>query len=303
MTDTKAQAKQKQVRKILWIVFVLNLVVAAAKFLYGLYSGSSAMQADGIHSVFDSVGNIVGLIGVSIALRPPDEEHPYGHTKFETYGSIIIGILLLFAAYEVGSGAVSRLISGEYTADVSVASFVVMALTLAINICVTLSERSFGKKLSSEILLADASHTLSDVLVSLGVIVGLAFVACGFPAADPITALIVTACILASAVGVFSRGLKTLSDTSRIPYEEISRVAYSLDEVKQVHNIRTRGTESSVYCDLHLLVDPGLTVEDAHTLSDELEARLKQAFPQIVEVLIHVEPYNEAEIQHENLPE
>ncbi len=282
--------RSSAVERVLWIVLLLNMAVAAAKFFYGLASGSTSMRADGIHSFFDGFGNVVGIIALAMASRPADQSHPYGHAKFETYGSLIIGVLLLAAAFEVGSSAVQKLVTGAFTAEVSALSFVVMVGTMAVNIAVTCYERACGKRYHSEILMADASHTLSDAFVSLGVIAGLILVKMGFPAADPVMALVVTAAILVTAFGVFRTALRTLSDHSRISPEAIAQAASSVADVSNVHHVRTRGTEGEVYCDLHIQVDPDMTVFRAHALADEVEAVLKRQFPSVIEVLVHVEP-------------
>ena len=195
-------SRMAEVRHVLWIVLLLNLLVALAKFFYGLATNSHSMQADGIHSVFDSMGNVVGLVGITLALRPADEGHPYGHFKFETYASMVIGVLLIVAAFEVGSSAISALISGDHNASVTVVSYVVMVGTLCINIGVTTYERRAGKRLNSDILLADASHTLSDAMVSIGVIVGLVLIQLGFAIADSVMALVVMVAILYTAFDV-----------------------------------------------------------------------------------------------------
>ncbi len=283
-----------RVERVLWIVFVLNLAVAAAKYFYGLASGSASMQADGIHSVFDSVGNIVGLVSIALAARPADAGHPYGHSKFETYGSLVIGVLLLAAAFEVGSGAVEKLTTGTYTAVVTPASFAVMVGTLAVNLGVTTYERRAGRRLKSEIIMADAAHTLSDVFVSLGVIAGLALVALGFPQADPVMALVVTVAILFSAWGVFRAAFRTLSDTAQLPEADVRAVASAVEGIRGVHRVRTRGTEAEVYCDLHIWVDPAMSVRDAHALGDAVEAAVKGRFPAVKEVLVHIEPEGDA---------
>ncbi|MCI8468066.1 MAG: cation transporter [Eggerthellaceae bacterium] len=290
IASSSAPSHAHRVERVLWIVFVLNLAVAAAKFFYGLASGSASMQADGIHSVFDSVGNIVGLVSIALASRPADKGHPYGHSKFETYGSLVIGVLLLVAAFEVGSGAVAKLTSGDFTAQVGPASFAVMVGTLAVNLGVTAYERRQGRLLRSEILAADAAHTLSDAFVSVGVIAGLALVAAGFPAADPVMALIVTAAIVVSAIGVFRAALRTLSDEARLPSEDVEATVSAIPGIRGVHQVRTRGTEAEVYCDLHILVDPAMTVRDAHALGDAAEAALKRRFPAVKQVLVHIEP-------------
>ncbi len=283
-------ARMRSIRRVLWAILFLNLAVAAAKYFYGLASGSASMQADGIHSVFDSAGNVVGLVGIALAARPADEGHPYGHAKFETYASLVIGVLLLLAAFEVGSGAVGRLATGTFTASVTPASVVVMVGTLCVNVGVTLYERRAAKRLRSEILAADASHTLSDALVSVGVIVGLALVSLGFPAADPVMALVVTAAILVTAFDVFKHALATLSDKARIPEEDLRATALEVEGVRDVHRIRTRGTEGEVYADLHVLVAPEMTVGKAHRLADAVEAAVQRRFPNVIEVLVHIEP-------------
>lgn len=291
--DRAESPRSRSVERVLWGVFVLNLTVAAAKFFYGLASGSASMQADGVHSVFDSFGNIVGLVGIVLAGRPADRGHPYGHSKFETYGSVVIGFLLLLAAFEVGSTAVGKLVSQNYTAVVTPASFTVMLATLAVNIAVTSYERVQGRKLRSEILSADAAHTLSDVFVSLGVIAGLMLVKLGFPMADPVMALVVTVAIVFSAFEVFKAAHTTLSDHVRIPQEDIAAAALAVEGVVDAHRIRTRGTEAEVYCDLHIHVDPDMSVRRAHEVGNRVELLVMERFPAVREVLVHIEPAGE----------
>ncbi|MCH4184093.1 MAG: cation diffusion facilitator family transporter [Eggerthellaceae bacterium] len=282
--------RTRSIKHVLLLVFFLNIVVALSKYFYGLATGSTSMRADGIHSIFDSLGNIVGIVGIMLAARPADEDHPYGHSKFETYASLIIGIMLLCAAFEVGGSAVMKLLSGNYSAQVTPMSFVIMIATLCINLCVTKYEHKQGTQLHSDVLLADASHTLSDAFVSLGVIIGLVLVEFGFDAADPIMALIVTVAILYTAWDVFHRGLETLSDHARIPEEDIYACVCGISGVDGAHKIRTRGTEGEVYVDLHVVVDPSMTVVAAHDLSTSVENTLRQAFPSVCEVLVHIEP-------------
>jgi Co/Zn/Cd efflux system component len=177
MTDAKSQEpvlkdRERDIRRVLWIVLGLNIAVALAKLLYGLSSHSVAMQADGIHSFFDGASNVVGLIGMWFAARPADQSHPYGHGKFETFTAAAIALMLGVAGYTVARGAISSL-QGEGVAQVGIGSFAVMISTLAVNLGVTTWEARAGRRLSSEVLVADSRHTLSDVLVSSGVIVSL----------------------------------------------------------------------------------------------------------------------------------
>lgn len=282
--------RMKSIKRVLWAIFFLNLAVALAKYVYGLVSHSASMQADGIHSIFDSFGNLIGIVGITIAARPADDSHPYGHAKFETSASVVIGVLLLMAAFNVATSAIASLYHGTYGVQVTPLSFAVMIFTLCVNLGVTYYERRKAKELQSEILGADANHTLSDALVSVGVIVGLAFAHFGFPVADPIMAIIVSAAILKTAIDVFKTALDTLSDHARLPEEDIRACVMGIDDVRSVHRIRTRGTEAEVYVDLHLLVDPNMTVSQAHDLSETIEGAVGKRFPQVAETLVHIEP-------------
>jgi cation diffusion facilitator family transporter len=175
--------RERDIRRVLWVVLVLNIAVALAKLLYGLFSHSVAMQADGIHSLFDGASNVVGLIGMWFASRPADQSHPYGHGKFETFTAAAIAAMLGVAGYTVARGAIDSL-QGQGEARVTIASFAIMIGTLTVNLGVTTWESREGRRLSSEVLVADARHTLSDVLVSSGVIISLILVKLGFEKAD-----------------------------------------------------------------------------------------------------------------------
>lgn len=283
------------IKRVLWIILALNLAVAAAKIWYGTVTSTVSVRADGIASLFDSVSNLVGIAGLTLAERPADLDHPYGHQKFETYASAGIGFMLLFAAFNVGSDAVMGLIAGEGTPHVDAGSFIVMLCTLAINIFVVVYERSRGRALHSEILEADALHTASDVLVSVSVIVGLVFVRMGVTIADSIASLLVAVMILKSAYEVFKQANSTLSDEARIPVADIKKVVDAVEGATDCHAVRTRGTEGEVYMDLHILVDPQMTIERAHKVADEVERAVGKAFPQVVDIVVHVEPDTPAE--------
>ena len=296
MTQLSLQNQQHRtnaIKRVLLCVLLLNLVVALAKFVYGTISHSAAMQADGIHSIFDSAGNVVGLIGISLAMRPADRGHPYGHFKLETFASLVIGLMLIFAAYQVGSSAVVSLINGNFHTEVTPISFIVMAGTLVVNLFVTTYERRMGNKLKSDILKADAAHTLSDCLVSIGVIVGLILVALGIEMADDIMALVVMVAILITAFDIFKNSYATLADEARIPEQDVRVLVEEVDGVKEAHRVRTRGLESEIYLDLHILVDPEMTVKASHHLVDEIEAVISERYPEVQDILVYVEPDDE----------
>lgn len=292
----ESQSSSERVRKIrvvLWVILFLNVGVALAKLIYGYAIGSAAMQADGFHSLFDGTSNVVGLVGMGLAARPADRDHPYGHGKYETYASAIIGVMLLAAAYRIGGSAIEQLTGGADPARVTAASFAVMLVTLCVNLFITVWERRVGRRLNSDILLADADHTGSDVLVSLGVIVSLVLVKMGFPMADPIVALLVAVAIVYTAWGVFKQAGATLSDSARISPVEIRDVVVHCAGVLGAHNIRTRGSRAEVYVDLHVQVDATRSVADGHEIAETVERCIVDEFPSVVDVLVHLEPFDE----------
>lgn len=283
----------RTIRRTLWIVLALNLTVAAAKLAYGLFTGSVAMTADGFHSLLDGSSNVIGLLAMILAARPPDERHPYGHAKYETYASAVIGGMLVLAAWEVGRRAVEGLVGRTQPPEVTVVSFVVMIVTLAINTGVTLYERRIGRRVRSDLLIADASHTASDIFVSLGVIGSLVAVKLGAPIADPIIALVIALVIVRTAISVLARAEATLSDRARLDVAEVCAAARMIEGVKGCHSVRTRGTESEVFVDLHAEVDPGATVEEAHRISAAVSDAISGAFPEVVDVLVHLCPVSQ----------
>jgi cation diffusion facilitator family transporter len=293
-TEQSGGQRIRSIKRVLWIILFLNLGVAAAKIVAGTIAKSSAMQADGFHSIFDGASNVVGLVGMSFASRPVDDDHPYGHAKYETYASAIIGAMLLLAAYRIGFEAIRQIVNPSGEPDITTLSFVVMIGTLVINLFITTWERRVGKKLGSSILVADASHTGSDVLVSVGVIVSLILVKFfNMPLADPIVALLVCVAIVFTAWGVFKQASATLSDSSRIPPADVCAAAMKVAGVKGCHSIRTRGSEAEVYVDLHVQVDPQSSVAAGHQVAENVEREVAESFEQVVDVIAHLEPYDE----------
>jgi len=281
--------RERDIRRVLLVVLCLNIAVALAKLLYGLFSHSVAMQADGLHSFFDGASNVVGLIGMWFASRPADQSHPYGHGKFETFTAAAIAVMLGIAGYTVARGAIDSL-QGQSHAQVTVASFAIMIGTLAVNLGVTTWESRAGRRLGSEVLRADARHTLSDVLVSSGVIISLILVRVGLEKADGVLALLVAVAIAYTAFTILRGVGRTLSDAARLPVAEVVAVAAGVDGVIECHSVRTRGSENRVSLDLHLLVAPDATVEWGHAIADSVEAAVRDRFPQVTDVVVHVEP-------------
>ncbi|MFQ5961617.1 MAG: cation diffusion facilitator family transporter [Candidatus Methylomirabilales bacterium] len=278
-----------KIRTILVATLILNWSVAALKIGYGVWSQTLSMVADGFHSVLDGSGNIVGLIAMSFAMQPADPSHPYGHRKFESFAALGISFLLLLAAYEIGQGVFHRWQVGT-TPQVTSVSFVVMVVAMAVNLFVSWYENRAGQQLQSDILVADAMHTRSDLFASLGVLASLAAAKAGYPGLDVVAALFIILLIGRSGIRMIGQSLYVLSDASRLPAGTVEKAALQVTGVREVHAVRSRGFADAIYMDLHILVDPQLTVAAAHAIAHRVEASLKKQFPQVADMVVHVEP-------------
>ncbi|MEK6525689.1 MAG: cation diffusion facilitator family transporter [Nitrospirota bacterium] len=286
-------AHTREVRFVLWIALVLNLLVAFAKLLYGAMTGSLGMQADGFHSLFDGVSNVVGLLGLWLASAPPDEDHPYGHKKYETLAAAAIGamlvatcVYLLWNSYTHWRGAVRP--------QVTAVSFGVMLVTIAINYSVMTWERRKGRELRSEILVADSRHTGSDILTSFSVLAGLAAVRLGYPIMDPIVAVGIAGIIARTAAAVLWESSQSLTDVARLDPEQVRKVVLQNKGILDCHGIRTRGLPNHIFVDLSVDVNGGMSVADAHALSHRVEHSIKRSFDGVAEVIVHIEPEGHA---------
>lgn len=277
------------VRRILMIIFVLNILTALAKGIYGLYTDSLSMSADGLHSFFDSTANIIGLVGISLAARPPDRDHPYGHSKYESFAAMGIAILLFAGCLQLIVSAAGRLQSGG-SPNVTGLSFVVMALTLIINVGVSSYEYVLGRRLKSSILVADSLHTRSDVFASLGVILGLFAVRMGYPLADPLIALFICVLIIHTGLEIIRESSTALLDRAAIDEKVIVDLARSVEGVCSCHAVRTRGMAEEIYVDLHIEVDASLSMELAHEVGVDVERAIKSRIPEVRDVVVHLEP-------------
>jgi cation diffusion facilitator family transporter len=287
--ESVLKTRTSEVSDVLFRVFFLNLIVAAAKIALGLTTGAVSVLSDGYHSLTDTASNVVGIIGVRIAGAPPDDDHPYGHRKFETMASLGIMVFLILVLREVLSAAWERLQTGGAPA-INTMTFAVMAGTLAVNLGVVFYERRAAKRLQSEVLLADSHHTTSDLMTSATVIVALIGVKLGYLWLDPVAALVVAVFIGYACWEIFESTTGILADRFVIPEDEIREVVKGVPEVIGTHHIRTRGSADFVFLDLHIWMKADMELEEAHRLSHVVKDRLMMRFPQIKDAIIHIEP-------------
>ena len=225
---------------MLWRVMILNIVVAVAKLAAGIVTGADSMIADGFHSSVDASSNVIGLVGTRLAAQPPDEDHPYGHRRFETLATLAIGGMLLVAAWEILQALLERLLQGGEP-DVTPLSFGIMIATIVVNLGVTLYERRRGQALRSSILLADAAHTSTDVFVSLSVIASLAASALGYPIADVVVALVIVVVIVRTGLGIIRQSSGVLADRQTLNPSEVTALVSDVPGLDEIVRVRSRG--------------------------------------------------------------
>jgi cation diffusion facilitator family transporter len=281
------------VRRVLWLTLGLNLAVAGSKIAYGHATSVLSIRADGFHSLTDSVNNLVGLMGVFFAARPADAGHPYGHAKFEVLAAGVVGLSLLGMAYDVLTSAAGRLFGGAPPPKLDALAFVVLALTLGVNIIVARYERKQAELLESPFLASDAAHTSSDVLVTLGVIITVGLVQAGFGALDSVMALGIAGFIAWTGVQVLRQNLRYLADAAALEPEAVHAVVLQVAGVASAHKIRTRGAPGDIHVDLHVQVARHLDVVTAHRVTHWVIDAIKAKLPGVTDVVVHTEPAGE----------
>lgn len=274
---------------MLWGILATNWSVAAVKLSYGLYNHAAAVTADGLHSFIDGSSNILGLVAMSVAAAPADDDHPYGHGKFESLASLGIGVMVGVGGLELGRMALGSLLYNNHP-TVSLPMVAVMVVTLFLNLAITRLELRLARRLNSSFLMADANHTMSDVFITLAVLASLALVKLGYPRADGLAALAILILVARVAYQIIHQAVGILSDTARLDPLKVTELTRAVRGVVACKDVRSRGMEESVYVDLKIEVDPALPTAHAHDVAHAVEKVLTQAFPQVVDVVVHVEP-------------
>jgi len=270
-------------------ILVANIVVVVIKFTVGLDTNSLAVFGDALQSSVDSASNLFGIFVVRVASKAPDEDHPYGHAKFETLGALLIALLLALSIFELVRGAVARLMSGAPPLNVSSTSLALLVFTLVVNIGVVWFETRAGRRLRSDLLLADALHTRTDVFITLGVLGGLALARAGLGWADPALALIVAVLVGRAGYQILRRAIPSLVDERAFDQTTIQREAERVDGVVSAYAIRSRHGGDRRFAEVTISVDGKADVASAHRIADEVECRLRDSL-QLDEVTVHVEP-------------
>lgn len=279
----------KEARTVFVQTLGLNLLVSFSKLGIGISTNTLSMTADGFHSLLDASSNILGIIGLTISSKPADEGHPYGHRKFEALAAIGISFLMFFACFEVLSEAVKRVMSQGSAPETTPVSYVVMVACIIINVLVSRYESKKGAELHSRLLEADSKHTLSDVFVSIGVLVSLLAVNFKFYFVDVVASLLIVLVIFKAGYEIIQAHLGILVDAVALEPEEVETLVLKVPGVISCHKIRSRGLEDHVFIDLHVQVSGHISVEEGHKIAYQVEELLMKEISGVEDVMVHIE--------------
>jgi len=281
------------IRRVLIVTMLLNFLAMGVKLAAGLLTGALSVVADALDSFFDGLSNVVGLAGLYAAGKPPDAGHPYGYRKFETATALVISFLLFLTCWQLFQTAWSRLWQGA-PPDINAWMIVALVISILIQAGTSFYELRAGRRLKSELLVADALHTRASILVSFSVLIGLGFVRIGYPKADPLFAMFVALMIAKIGVDILKENLPVLVDRAAIDPSRIAEVVRSVGGVESFHRVRSRGPGGSAAVDLHVRVSPEKTVQEADAIGGEVRRRLL-GLDGVSDVTVHLEAQRTAD--------
>lgn len=281
--------RSSAIRRVFLGLLFANLLVLAIKVGIGVRAGSLSVLGDALHASVDALNNIVFITLTAFASQAPDDEHPYGHGKFEVVGALGIVVFLSVACFELLKSAIERLVKGHAAPVLTQTDILLLLVSLVANIWVAWYEARRGRELDSPLLMADSAHTKGDVLITVGVIAGALLVRAGYDMADPIIALVVVALVARIGYQIVRGALPILVDERARSPEEIRQAAQAVTGVESAYAIRSRSSAGVTFADVTIGVAGSLPVARAHEIADAVEDRLRREL-RVDEVVVHIEP-------------
>lgn len=294
ITQTTADDFQKIAGKVSIITIIGNLVLSVVKLLAGIFANSNAMISDAVHSASDVFSTFVVIIGIRLASKEPDKEHPYGHERMECVAAIILSVVLFITGLGIGAEALKNILSGNYEA-LQVPG--VLALITAI-ISIVSKEgmywytRYYAKKIDSSALMADAWHHRSDAFSSIGALIGIGGARLGFPVMDSVASLVIFVFIVKAAFDIFKDAMDKMVDHScdEKTEKQIYDCVMNHKDVLGIDLLQTRIFGNKIYVDVEIQADPSYTLQKAHHIAEEVHDEIEHSFPKVKHIMVHVNP-------------
>lgn len=296
----KVSAREREIYRVTLIGSIVNCLLIVVKFIAGFAGRSSAMIADAVHSLSDFVTDVIVLVFVKISGKPQDSTHDYGHGKFETLATLIVGLILIVIGVFVladGVNLVMISIRGVVLPKPSAIALIVAVLSIVLKEGIFRYTISKGRELESQVVIANAWHHRSDAFSSIGTLVGISgamFLGERWRILDPIAAIIVSSFILKVGYDIMKPCVAELLECSLSDEteQEISRIILSVDGIDKFHKLRTRRIGNSIAIEVHILMDGNMNLFQAHEVANEVESRIKKKFGESTHIGIHMEPSN-----------
>lgn len=287
--------REKQIKKVLAITMVLNLLCAVLKIWAGQKYNYISLSSSGLESIFDGFGNVILFMAIKFASMPSDENHHYGHYKYENIGSLILSLLLFSSAISLIFEYKDSIITGEHIrSEFGLIPILSIIISMCISLFVTTYEKRQGELLNSKMLLADSNHTFGDLLLSFGVLISILCSYFGWLLPDLIIGFVIIIYLIYLGIKIARNNLDDLLDHSPSINAEFLKDIENIKEVRDVHKFRARGNSHWMNIDFHLLVDADLSLTKAHDISHTAESLLKnrlKSYCQNIDITIHVEPF------------
>lgn len=289
--------RENEVKKVLYITFFLNILVAVLKITVGHYNHYLSLTSSGLESLFDGTSNILGLISIYLASQPADADHNYGHQKYENMGGLVISILLLYSSIQI-AGDVFSYFKGEYNKPIFGAlPIFTIIFSMAISLFVSKYEKKKGEELNSIILKADSQHTFGDFIISFGVLISILTSKLGYILPDLIFGGLISFYLFFLAIKIFRQNLPDLLDASPIINIDFKELLKAFPEVVDIHKFRARGNESHLYVDFHLHLEESLSLKEAHLIGFKVETQMRsqlENYATFLDVTVHIEPFDDS---------
>jgi cation diffusion facilitator family transporter len=275
-----------------------NILLSVIKFIGGILGNSTAMMADAVHSLSDLLTDAVVLFTHKIGRMPKDEEHPYGHGRAESLGAVLVGAIIILAGIGLGYETYTIVASGQFRIPGWIAALSAV-LSIAINEGIFRYTLKVGEKIHSPSIIANAWHHRSDAISSIAALIGIVAGFSGYPIMDPIAGAIVGLLIIRVGYKIVAEGISDLMDTavSEDKTEVIRQAIDEIHEVMEFHDLRTRRMGGKVFMDVHILVDPDLTVTEGHKIAESVRRKLIKTMDNIEDVLVHVDAEDDSEVE------
>lgn len=293
MAETpREESRYEEIRRVTLVGAVVNFLVAVVKLAAGLLGQSQALIADAVHSISDLATDFLVLFAAKHGSRAADESHPYGHGRIETLATLVLGTALIVTGIGIGWDAVRRLLHPEMLLQPGWLALIVALLSIFAKEWVYRYTMVVARRLNSRLLEANAWHSRSDAIASLIAVVGIAGTMAGYPYLDAVAAIGVALMILKIGLDLAWHGAHELVDTALDSHkvEEIRRAILSVEGVEAIHTLRTRRMGGGALVDVHVLVDPRLSVSEGHYIAEEVRDRLVGEIGEVQDVLVHVDP-------------